>query len=56
MARNENFVLVSGRSRGNLETDSSQERIQIIADALIQAVEYAAFFLRQYTIAAEWRQ
>jgi hypothetical protein len=43
-------------SAGNFETGGPQERIQIIADVLVEAVEGAVFFLRQYTIAAEWRQ
>jgi len=44
------------RSSGNSETDSPQERIQIITDVLVEEVESTAFFFRQYTIAAKGRQ
>ena len=43
---NENFVLVSGCSSGDLETNGFEERIQAIADLLIEAVERTALFLR----------
>jgi hypothetical protein len=43
-------------SSRDFETDGPEERIQIIADVLIEAVEGATFFFRQYMIAAEWRQ
>ena len=43
---NENFVLVSGCSSGDLETNGFEERIQAIADLLIEAVERTALFFR----------
>ena len=43
-------------SGGNLDTDRVQERIQIIRDALVQAVELAAPFFGQGAVAAKWRQ
>ena len=33
-----------------------EERIEIIADALVEAVQGTAFLFRQYMIAAEWRE
>jgi hypothetical protein len=42
-------------SSGDFETDGPEERLQVIADALVEAVEGATFFFRQYTIAAEGR-
>jgi hypothetical protein len=41
---NENFVLVSGCSSGDLETNGFEERIQAIADLLIETVEGTALF------------
>ena len=41
---NENFVLVPGCSSGDLETNGFEERIQAIADLLIETVEGAALF------------
>jgi len=33
-----------------------QKRIQVVADAFVEAVEFAAFFFGQEAVAAEWRQ
>ena len=43
---NENFVLVSGCSSGDLETNGFEERIQAIRDLLIETVERTALFFR----------
>ena len=43
-ALNENFVLVSGCSSGDLETNGFEKRIQAIADLLIETVERTALF------------
>jgi hypothetical protein len=40
----ENFVLVSGCSSGDLETNGFEERTQAVGDLLIEAVEGTALF------------
>ena len=44
-----------GSSR-NLETDGVEQRRQIIRHKLVQAVEFATFFVWEATIPADWRQ
>ena len=51
--RNANFVRVARNSSSNLETDGSEEGIQVIGDVLIEAVEGAAFFFRQEAVSTE---
>ena len=54
MGANENFVPVVRVSGGNLEADFPEERVEVVADALIQAVELAAFLFGQNAVATVW--
>lgn len=54
--RNENFVPARAGSRGDLEPDSIEERVQLVGEVLVEAVGRAAHFVREGVVAAEWRQ
>jgi hypothetical protein len=56
MGANENSVPVAPESCSDLETDFPEERVQIVADPLIQTVELASFLVGEDAVAAEWRQ
>src|SRR6266542_4195218 len=44
------------RPRGSFETHRVQERIQVVTDALIKAVNLTPFLFGQDAVAAKWRQ
>lgn len=44
------------RSSSDLEADRTEERVQVVADALIQTVELAALLFGEHAVAAEWSQ
>jgi len=51
--RNENFVLVSRKSRGGLQADSAEKLVEIICDALVEPVQCASFVFSQLAISRE---
>ncbi len=52
-ARDENFVLVVGMLRGDLETDGFQSLVEIILDALIEPVQLGALVVGEFAISRE---
>jgi hypothetical protein len=44
-----------GRSSSDLEADRAEERIQVVADALIQAVKLRTLLFDEHAVSGEWR-